>query len=94
MKLFVKGGTSSASVLVAALLSSCGPSGFSYSRPNNSQQQQDKDGYECRREATYSTSSAYVGPYGGSASSGQDVDLEMGAQCLRARGYTVTWPKQ
>lgn len=72
-------------------LSSCGPRGFHYSKPFTSQQQQAKDAYECRREATYYSSSASIDAFGGTASSGTSVDLEMGAQCLKARGYNIQW---
>ena len=76
---------------ISLLLAACGPRGFHYHRPNTSEQQEAKDAYECRQEATYYSSSASVGPYSGSASYGPSVSMEMGAQCLKARGYTIEW---
>ena len=78
---------------IALFLSACGPSGFHYNKAGINSQQEAKDVYECRQEATYYTSSASVGPYGGNSSSGPSTDMRMGAQCLAARGYTITWAK-
>jgi hypothetical protein len=73
-----------------SILASCS-SGFHYKKQGVTQLQQNKDGYECRKEATYQTSNAQVNAYGGTASSGTKVDVKMAAACLRARGYQVTW---
>ena len=77
-------------LLVILTLVGCA-TGFRYTRPNTTQQQVDKDGYECRREATYTAYNANVNPYYGAASSGNQVDMELAKQCLRARGYTITY---
>lgn len=72
------------------LLAGC-TSSFQYSKYGTTEVQRNKDGYECRKEATYQASQAQVNQYGGTASSGNTVDMQMAAACLRARGYTVVW---
>jgi hypothetical protein len=71
------------------LLASCSTQ-WRYSKQGVSQQQVNQDGYECRRQATYQTSNAQVNPYGGTASSGPQLDIPTMKACLRARGYTIT----
>ena len=70
------------------ILAGCS-SRFSYSKSGVSQQQVNKDGYECQKESTYRASNAQVNPYGGTASSGVEVNWNMVKACLRARGYTI-----
>jgi len=62
---------------------------YSYNKYGASEQQRNKDGYECRKEATFRSSNANVNAYGGTASSGVELHIPTMIACLKARGYTV-----
>ena len=70
------------------ILAGCS-SEFHFGKPGASQQQRDKDAYECQKESLYSASNAKVNPYGGAASSGVEVNWDLVKACLKARGYTI-----
>jgi hypothetical protein len=79
-------------LLLALTLAGCS-SGFQYYKPNTTQQQYDKDAYECNKEATHSgyrigTYSALSYGYGSTESI---TNYHTGAACLKARGYTITY---
>jgi hypothetical protein len=78
-------------LLVVLTLAGCS-SGFQYYKPNTTQQQYDKDAYECRKEVTRYGSKATVYGYGGSDGYGEAyTNDQTGAACLKARGYTITY---
>lgn len=54
---------------------------------SNSQYYADK--VECQQIASYRSSSAYVNQYGGSANSGQSINMGMFFDCLRGKGYKI-----
>lgn len=45
--------------------------------------------FECQKESSYRSSSAQVGSYYGSASSGQSINEQMVFDCLRGKGYQI-----
>jgi uncharacterized protein YceK len=71
------------------IIAGCSSVAFTYSKPGVTEQEKAQDAYQCRRESTYQASNAQVNPYGGSASSGNKVDINMAIACLQARGYTI-----
>jgi hypothetical protein len=60
-----------------------------YSKPGATNEQFQKDRYECIQQARKPVSSAYVGAYGANAESNVAVDRGMFVSCLAVRGYTV-----
>ena len=74
-------------IVIAAGLTSCATSTYWNFPPGGTQQQFDRDTYECMQEAQQQTSNAYVNPYGGAASSGTTTNMYLAKACMRARGY-------
>lgn len=72
--------------LAVVTLSGCA-TGTWWHRDNTSQQQWEKDRYECMASSQSYTSSAYINPYGGSAESGTSTNTPLFEACLQARGY-------
>lgn len=67
-------------------LSSCAPGLGRWTKPGIGQAELDRDTYECRREATYSSvGGAYTATW-----THRLVDLDLYALCMRARGYQRT----
>lgn len=85
-------------VFIMAGVSSGCTNGFYYSKPGTTEQERNKDAYECQREATYYSSDSYLSGNNnqiyGTSSSGPSVNENMMRQCLRARGYTISNQKQ
>lgn len=73
-------------------LAGCASGTYFYYPPGGTDAQFKKDGYECTQEAQQSTSSAYVGAYGGAANSGTITNDALATLCMEARGYRVGTP--
>ncbi|MBL4602198.1 MAG: hypothetical protein JKY84_05605 [Emcibacteraceae bacterium] len=76
--------------LVLSFLAGCGSGGFHYYKPGITKQQENKDAFECRQEATYYNQTATANAYGGAAYTEPMVNVELAKACLRARGYQIT----
>ena len=74
-------------ITLAALISGCAPAG-TWIKPDFTQKVFATDRYDCLREARRPVSSAYVGPYGGSAQQTVAVDEGLYGACMGARGYS------
>ena len=74
-------------IVLAALLSGCAPAG-TWIKPDFTQKAFATDRYACLREAQQPVSSAYIGPYGGSAQQGVAVNEAIYGACMNARGYS------
>lgn len=74
-------------LITALLLSGCGGTATTATRPNTTKQQSDKDHYDCYQDSMRKES-AGAGIYGGSASYAHP-NLELYTYCMQARGYTV-----
>jgi hypothetical protein len=76
-------------LLVVLTLAGCS-SGFQYYyyKPNTTQQQYDKDAYECNKEATDSDGYGKLTKYGPPEAY---TNPDTAAACLKARGYTITY---
>ncbi len=58
-------------------------------KPGATEEQFNKDKYECMRENQQVSSATYVNRYGGGSSSNVVVDPDMYNACLQARGYSL-----
>jgi hypothetical protein len=74
-------------LLVVLTLAGCS-NGFQYYKPNTTQQQYDKDAYECRKKATLSDGGGKLSKYGPTEA---HTNEKTAAACLKARGYTITY---
>lgn len=69
-------------------LPGCATDQTSWEMPSGRTEQQFRqDQYACLQESQYRSSSANIGPYGGSAQSGQNFNLNLATLCMQARGY-------
>jgi len=79
--------TSVGAVLAAFLvLSGCGSTAYTWSKPGVSIQQAQQDGFECKQMSRQ----PYYVPVGGVIVGGSEPDVHIWKECLEARGYTVT----
>jgi hypothetical protein len=78
--------------IIAVGFAMCGcaaPKMLHYDRPATTQVQFMQDRLDCIKQAQQPASSAYVGAYGGSASSEIVVSQGILVTCMAAKGYTV-----
>lgn len=79
--------TSVGAVLAALLvLSGCGSTAYTWSKPGVSIQQAQQEGFECKQISRQ----PYYVPVGGVIVGGSEPDVHIWKECLEARGYTVT----
>ena len=58
-------------------------------KPGASTQDFNVDKYQCMQGSQQQTSSVYIGPYGGSGSSGQSTNSPLYNACMNAKGWTL-----
>lgn len=72
--------------LTLLVLSGCGSTAYTWSKPGVSRQQAQQEGFECKQISRQ----PYYVPVGGVIVGGSEPDVRIWIECLEARGYTVT----
>jgi hypothetical protein len=72
------------------VLEGCAIPEYWWYNPSASQEQANRDHYDCLREAQQRVSGAQVGPYGGSAANTVITNRDLYNACVAARGYYWT----
>ena len=73
-------------ILTVIVLGGCAQ--YGWYKDGVSQQEANRDRYECLQEAQQRVSGAQVGPYGGTAASTVVTNQDLYNACAAARGYT------
>ena len=60
-----------------------------WNKPGASEQDFNADKYQCMQGSQQQTSSVYIGPYGGSGSSGQTTNTPLFTACMQAKGWSL-----
>lgn len=74
---------------ILLLLSACAEPPPLWNKTGATEQQFNTDKYQCMQGSQQQTSSAYIGPYGGSASSGQSTNTALFNACMNAKGWRL-----
>lgn len=75
-------------LVMLSILFCCSPKLY-WQKPNSTEDDFNRDKYECMREAQQPNSSSVINLYGGYANSGMHTNMELATTCMRARGWRL-----